>query len=174
MKFVVCILLLYSAVAFYVPLSRVISSDRLAVLDAGAITKLEEMKSTYDRLSNVVSPEAEAEMKSMQELVEKYTTLKEIKTMLGKLRTMWRSEASERRRSKQLSSFMQLYKGRIEIETLIAQKLDVSVDESKVASLDEVIKLDAEISELEAALKKEEITLPEGMSTREARFGALP
>ena len=144
-------------------------------LDAGTLTRLEDMREQYDRLSNVVSPEAEAEMKGMEDVVEKYRTLKEIKIMLGKLRSMWRSEASERRRAKQLKSFLQLCKGRVEIEKIIADKLGVPIEkDAPVPELVEVEALDAEIVSLEAALKKQEIKMPEGMSTREARFGALP
>jgi hypothetical protein len=144
-------------------------------LDSASISKLEDMRAQYDRLSNVVSPEAEKELKGMEDIVEKYRTLREIKIMLGKLRTMWRSEASERRRAKQLKSFLQLYKGRVEIEDIIAQKLGVTmVAEEQMEGLAEVEKLDKEIAKLEKALKKEEIKLPSGMSTREARFGPLP
>jgi len=147
----------------------------MAVLDSNAIAKLEDMRAQYDRLSNVVSPEAEAEVKSLEDVVEKYRTLKEIKIMLGKLRTMWRSEASERRRAKQLKSFLQLYKGRVEIEELIAEKLKIKVEKKEALDgLEEVERLDTEIASLEAALKSQEIKLPDGMSTREARFGPLP
>jgi hypothetical protein len=176
MVFAVLILLLLSVNAYVRPLSRRISTSSLSLaLNADALSKLEDMKARYDRLSNVVSPESEAEMKSIEDVVEKYTTLKEIKIMLGKLRTMWRSEASERRRAKQLKSFLQLYKGRVEIEEIIAEKLSITIDkEEQSIGLDEVERLDAKIKKLEGALKKEEIKMPQGMSTREARFGALP
>merc|ERR1712070_399777 len=143
-------------------------------LDSTSLEKLEDMKAQYDRLSAVVSPEAEAEMKEMEDLVEKYKTLKEIKVMLGKLRSMWKSEASERRRNKQLSSFMKLHQGRVEIETIIAGKLGVSLTSENLKGVDKVEELDAQIATLEAQLTQDEIILPEGMSTREARFGVLP
>ena len=78
-------------------------------------------------------------------------------------------------RAKQLKSFLQLYKGRVEIEEIIADKLSIAIDkEEQSIGLDEVERLDAQIKELEGALKNEEIQMPQGMSTREARFGALP
>jgi len=172
------VVVLHVAMAF-VPSRMAMRSSSSSVLsmslDAGTLNRLEYMREQYDRLSNVVSSEAEAEMNGMENVVEKYRTLKEIKIMLGKLRSMWRSEASERRRAKQLKSFLQLYKGRVEIEEIIAEKLGVSIEKgAPVAGLVEVEALDSEIASLEAALKKQEIKMPEGMSTRKARFGALP
>ena len=143
-------------------------------LPANTLSSLEEMQMKYDRLSAVVSPEAEAEMSGMTDMVEKYKTLKEIKVMLNKLKSMWKTEASERRRNKQLNSFMKLYQGRVEIEQIIADKMGVSFIDDNVETLTEVQKYDAEIASLEEKLAKEEISIPSGMSTREARFGALP
>ena len=153
---------------------RLSISPNFMGLDSTSLEKLEDMKAQYDRLSAVVSPVAEAEMKTIEDLVEKYKTLKEIKVMLGKLRSMWKSEASERRRNKQLSSFMKLHQGRVEIETIIADKLGVSLTNEELKGVDKVEALDAQIATLEAQLTQDEIILPEGMSTREARFGVLP
>lgn len=172
MQLVVSVLLLCAVVAqgFVQQITRVTTA--LNALDDATIAKLDDLKGKYDRLSAVVSPEAEAERAGIQEVVEKYATYKEVKLMMVKLRSMWRTEASERRRAKQLKSFMDLYKGRIEIEELIKEKLGLpfTKEVNHVEGLDEVNKLDAEIQALQAKLKKVEMILPTGKSTREERF----
>jgi hypothetical protein len=144
-------------------------------LDDNTLSKLEEMNAQYKRLSAADSPENDAEKAKIVDVVEKYQTLVEIKGMLSKLRSMWRTEASDRRRQKQLDSFVSLYKGRVEIEEIIKEKMGIpfSKEEPKLAGLDEVARLDAEIAALEEKLQDVELVLPSGMSTREARFGPL-
>jgi hypothetical protein len=152
--------------------STKVRSSSLNALDDSALKTLDGMKAKYDRLSAVDSPEADAERSQMQEVVEKYSTYKEVKLMMIKLRSMWRSEASERRRAKQLKSFMDLYKGRVEIEEILKEKIGLpsSKDVTKVEALDEVLKIDAEIEALQQKLKQVEMIIPTGMSTREERF----
>ena len=142
-------------------------------LDNDTIEKLEELRSKFDRLSNVVSDEASAEKATIQDTVEKYGTYREIKNMMGRLRQMWRSEASENRRTRQLKSFVELYKGRVQIEDLLKEKLGMSVRKSAEAikELEDIEKWDKEIAALEAKLEKAKLVIPEGMSTRMERFG---
>ena len=152
------------------PVSRSIS---LRSLDTDTIQKLDEMRGKFDRLSLVVSPESDTEKSLIQDVVEKYATYREIKAMMTKLRSIWRSEASERRRAKQLKSFTELYKGKLEIEEVIKEKLGLpsrkEIDEIK--ELGDVVKWDAEIAALEKKLGEVAMVIPEGMSTRLERFG---
>jgi hypothetical protein len=93
--------------------------------------------------------------------------------MMTRLRQMWRTEASETRRAKQLKSFVALYKGRIEVEDLLKEKMGMSVRKSmeEMKELSEIEKWDAEIAALETKLQKVKLVIPEGMSTRSERFG---
>ena len=145
-------------------------------LDETTISKLEEIRGKYDRLAAVVSPEAEAERAQLSEVAEKYATYREIKQMMAKLRTMWRTEASERRREKQLKSFASLFEGRLELEESLKQKLGLPFQKivTKPKEYDEVLKLSQEVEALEKKLNDVSLTIPAGMSTREERFGALP
>ena len=141
-------------------------------LDASTLEKLNEIKAQYERLSSVESPEADAEKEKIAELADKYSTYREIKVMMVKIKTMWKVETSESRRAKQLRSFVQLYQGRLELEELLKEKLGLSFNKSP-ASMDayaEVERLNAEIQALEAKLTNTQIVLPEGASTRDQRF----
>ena len=172
----VVVLTTLSSVVSFMPISSPSRSFGLKMaLDDNTLSKLEEMNAQYKRLSAADSPENDAEKAKIVDVVEKYQTLVEIKGMLSKLRSMWRTEASDRRRQKQLDSFVSLYKGRVEIEEIIKEKMGIpfSKEEPKLAGLDEVARLDAEIAALEEKLQDVELVLPSGMSTREARFGPL-
>lgn len=142
-------------------------------MDGLAISKLDEMKTKYDRLAAVVSPEAEAERASLADVVEKYSTYKEIKSMMGKLRMMWKSEASERRREKQLNSFIKLNEGKIELEEILKQKLGIPSLKmiTKDKALEDLARYDAEIAELEKKVDSVSVKMTPGSSTREQRFG---
>ena len=52
-------------------------------LDENAISKLDEIRFKYDRLSNVVSSEADAERAKISDIAEKYATYREIKALMG-------------------------------------------------------------------------------------------
>ena len=137
-------------------------------LEENLITKLDDMKLKYD------ATEDASEKAKLEDIVVKYNTYKEIKLMMGKLRKMWRTEASERRQVRQLNSFISLYKGSLEIEESLKEKLGLtSQKEVTLEGLAEVEKWDAEIAQLENKLKEIEIKIPVGMSTREERFGPL-
>lgn len=139
-------------------------------LDNDTIQKLEEMRSKFDQLA---SADADMEKSKIQDVVEKYSTYREIKGTMTRLRQMWRTEASETRRAKQLKSFVALYKGRIEVEDLLKEKMGMNVRKSmeEMKELSEIEKWDAEIAALESKLEKVKLVIPEGMSTRSERFG---
>ena len=147
-------------------------------LDADAVAKLDEIKLKYDRLEANASPEADAERASLADVAEKYATYKEIQVMMRKLKSMWRQEASETRRAKQLRSFTGLFEGRRQLEEILKEKLGLPFEKEIKPSpaYENVLKWEAEVKSLEAKLKEvsEKTALKEGMSTREARFGALP
>ena len=141
------------------------------VLDKNSVEKLEEIKSRYDNLANVETNEAIEEKAKLEDVVKKYGTYKEIKLMMGKLRTMWKTEESERRKSRQLSSFLSLYKGKVELEEALLEKIGApSRGPQELLGLSELQKWDEEIEALEKKLAEVEIKLPEGRSTTEARF----
>lgn len=155
-------------------LSYSVQSTVLRSLDETAIGTLEEMKSRYDRLINVVSPEAEAEVLKLKETVEKYATYVEVKKLMNKVKSMYKNEASERRKEKQLKSFIDLYKGRLQIEEILKEKIGLPYSKTEIipADLVEFRKIDSEISALEEKLQNVKLVLPEGKSTREERFSA--
>ncbi len=172
---VALIVALTSVQAFVRPMITSVRATSMSrnSLDNDTIQKLEDMRSKFDRLANVVSADADAEKSKIQDVVEKYSTYREIKGMMTRLRQMWRTEASETRRAKQLKSFVALYKGRIEVEDLLKEKMGMSVRKSmeEMKELSEIEKWDAEIAALETKLQKVKLVIPEGMSTRSERFG---
>lgn len=150
------------------------SSHAIYALDDSTLLKLDEMKAKFDRLSAVESPDAEAEREKLKDTVEKYTTFKEVKLMMTKLRNMWKGEASDRRKARILKNFIDLYKGRLEIEEILKKNLGLpSSKEVLIEGLDEISKLDAEIEGLQKKLKDVEMVIPSGMSTLEERFGKV-
>lgn len=148
------------------------SSMQLYALSEDMITKLEDMKEKYTRLGNTATPEADAERAGMEDLMDKYSTYKEIRKLMKKLGNILRNEASERRKAKQLKSFVELYKGRLEIEEILKEKMGVASQKQaqSIPELEEVLKWDAEIKALEKKLEEVQIVLPQGMSTRDERF----
>lgn len=168
-----------SCFAFYHPLRteakyQSVQSTLLRSLDETNVGTLEEMKSKYDRLINVVSPEAEEEAAKLKETVDKYSTYVEIKKLMSKLKSMHKNEASERRKEKQLKSFIDLYKGKLQLEEILKEKLGLQNKKGDVVVQDNLLlefqKIDSEVADLEQKLKGVELVLPQGMSTREQRF----
>lgn len=155
--------------------SRVASS--LRAFDGSTLSKLENIEEKYMRLANVDSSEADAERDSLKEIAEKYGTYKEVKTLMGKLRMMWRSEASESRKDRQLKSFTDLYKGQLELEELLKEKLGLPFDKEvdvSIPELEAVLAAQAKVSELENKLETVTYHIPAGMSTRDERFFGAP
>ena len=169
---------IFSAVIGFRVTPPVRSSQQLKsaifALDDSSLAKLDEMKARFDRLSAVDSEDAEVEREKLRDIVEKYTTFKEVKLLMIKLRNMWKGEASDRRKSRILKNFIDLYKGRLEIEEILKKKLGLSSsNEVKIDGLEEILQLDAEIDGLQKKLKEVEMILPTGMSTVEERFGKV-
>lgn len=153
------------------------SSRTFAVhaFDPKVAEQLNEMKARYTRLVNVVSPESEAEAAKLKDVVEKYSTYLEVKRIMEKLRVMYQSENSESRKAKQLKSFMELFAGKVELEELIKEKLGLPANKSLPSIPPEIAKVqqfDAEIQQLKEKLKREEVKIPKGLSTGEARYGS--
>lgn len=138
-------------------------------------SQLDEMKAKYDKLSNVVSEEADSEKKSLQQIVDKYSTYNEINLMMSKIRSIYLVERSEPRKERQLKSFMQLYKGKLELEEILKASMGAGSSSEVPATLEmaEVEKFDAELEVLEQKLKSVELKVSPGKSTREARFEPL-
>lgn len=148
-------------------------STVLKSLDDTAVSTLEEMKNKYNRLVNVVSSEAEEEAAKLKETVEKYSTYLEVKKLMVKIKAMYKNEASERRKEKQLKSFLDLYKGKAQLEEILKDKLGLpSNKDANIVppSMQDFQKIDAEVIALEEKLKGVALVIPEGKSTREARF----
>jgi len=141
-------------------------------LDDSAIARLEEMRSKYDRLKSVVSDDAEKERSQLEPVVDKYKTYVEIKILMGKIRMMYKSEASETRKERQLNSFAQLYTGKLELEELLREKLGLPAGKAqpKIPELEAIRKMDKELADLEGKLQTVALKIAPGMSTRDERF----
>lgn len=142
------------------------------VLSEDVISQLEDMSGKYLRLLNLDSEESKTEQASMHETVEKYNTYKEIDGMMRKLRLMWRAEASENRKSRQLKSFIELYNGKLELEEVLKEKLGLpfNKDIETPKELSDILRLETKITDLETKLTDVELKIAPGMSTREERF----
>jgi hypothetical protein len=141
-------------------------------LPADIVSKLDDIVASNKAMSNNNELAATVDSKTA-DIIEKYNTYKEIKKMMIKLRLMWTNEASERRKAKQLKSFVELYKGRLDIEEIIKDKLGYTLNKGndKIPELELVSKWDSEIAKLQGKLKEVEIQMPTGMSTKDERFG---
>lgn len=163
----------YSPLTRGSPVSNVrLPSTTLHVLSKEALSQLDDIKAKYDRLTNVVSPEATEEMQKLESIVQKIKSYKEVRIMMSKFKIMLKSEVSETRKAKQLNSFISLMKGKIELEEVLKEYLGLPFDKTPKLpeSLTELEKIDQQIAELQTKLKEKEIKIPQGMSTREERF----
>ena len=140
------------------------------------MAKLEEIESKYKRLANLDTPEADAERETLKEVAEKYGTYKEVKVLMGKLRMMWKNEASESRKDRQLKSFTDLYRGQLELAEILKEKLGLPFENevATIPELEEVTAAQAKVSELKKELERVTYKIPEGMSTRDERFFGAP
>mmetsp|Transcript_27685 Transcript_27685/g.46538 ORF Transcript_27685/g.46538 Transcript_27685/m.46538 type:complete len:183 (+) Transcript_27685:67-615(+) len=153
-------------------LNRLTHTRPLFALEPEVVEKLEEITGKYERLANVDSPESEDEASKLKETAEKYGTYLEVKKMITKVRTMYVNEASDRRKSRMLKSFIDLYKGKVEIEQILREKAGFpSSKAAEAEGLAQLAKLDAEIASLEEKLQVVAVKIPEGKSTRMERFG---
>lgn len=153
--------------------SRLVSHQPLRMtLDTSMIDKLDEMRSKYNRLKNVISDEAEKERSLIAPTVEKYQTYVDIKILMGKIRMMWKSEASQTRKERQLASFAQLYSGKLELEEVLKEKLGLPFTKGppKIPEMEQIRKMDQDLEALKAKLDSVKMEIPQGMSTREERF----
>lgn len=151
--------------------NRINSRITLNALGSDVTEVLNEIKSKYSRISNVVSPESEAEASKLKETVDKYDAYLEVKKMMTKLRSMYVNEASDKRKQKQLKSFIELYKGKVELEEILRIKAGFPAKPSVVEGLPELEALTNEIQMLEKKLEEVKVRIPEGQSTRLERFG---
>mmetsp|Transcript_17262 Transcript_17262/g.15572 ORF Transcript_17262/g.15572 Transcript_17262/m.15572 type:complete len:178 (-) Transcript_17262:106-639(-) len=147
-------------------------SVRLYSLPPEAIVKLDEYKGKYDRLINVDSPEADSERAQLEDIVTKYNTYREVKLMMNKLKGMVKSEASDRRKERQFKSFLDLFRGKIELEEVLKEKLGLPFTKTPkaVEELNKLNQLNAEINSLKEKLESKSVKLAPGSSTRDARI----
>jgi hypothetical protein len=145
---------------------------QLHEMTSETIQKLNDMEVKYDRLMNNASPEADAQVANMKDLVERYKTYKEVTRMMSKLRTMWFSEASDKRKAKIEKSFIELFRGKAQVEETLKEKLGLPYIKTTptIPEIDQLERIDKEISDLSAAYESKKLTLPSGKSTREQRF----
>lgn len=146
------------------------SNSAMNALAPDSVDKLEDMLKRYDMIKNVDSEEANAESAKLKEAAEKYETYKEVKKLMIKIKSMYSGEVSELRKSKQEQSFIDLYKGKLQLEEILQKHLGVPVSAVMPIGLEEVEKLTAEIATLESSLSTAEIVLPKGQRTRDERF----
>ena len=149
--------------------SRVVS---LKALEQDVISKLDEIKSRHDRLAPLDSPEANKERESIEDIVNKYTSYKEIKLMIVKMSNMIKNEASEGRKNRQLSNFIQLYKGELELEEVLKEKLGLPYSKvlNEIPLITELNKITNEVALLQNQVDKITVVVSPGGSTRETRF----
>jgi hypothetical protein len=149
-----------------------ITAIALNALDPRAVEILEGMKEKYNQLNNLASPETETEAKTLKTIVNKYNTYLEVKKMMIKLRILYKNEASDQRKAKQLKSFIGLMKGKLEIEAVLTQQVGLPVKPPTAPiELGLVNRLKNEVKLLEEKYENIKIKLPPGQSTGEARFG---
>lgn len=144
----------------------------LKSLSKDVLDKLEDIRTKYDLLENLDSPDADQERAQLEEVAQKYKSYREVRVMLSKLKQMLKTEMSENRKEKQLNSFISLYKGKIELEEVLKEKLGLpfSKDPAPLKSLIELEVIDKEISTLKSKLQGTSISIPAGKSTRAERF----
>jgi hypothetical protein len=181
LKLSLAVLLFCNVAAFQTPSKLLFKSvikpiDRINALfslEKSSIQVLEEISGKYSRLVNVDSPEANAEVESLKETVEKYKTFIEVKKLMVKIRSMYKNEVSETRRAKQLKSFIDLYKGKLQLEEILKQKIGLPFSKATDATplaLQTLYKLDSEIALLEGNLETVSLQLPSGKRTSDERF----
>lgn len=134
---------------------RSLKSTTLHALDSKVIERLDAMKDTYNKVVNVVSPEAEAEASKLKDIVEKYNTYTQIKTMMAKLKTVYKDEPLDQRKERQLKNFLDMYRGKVELENVLLEKLGLPANQSaNTPEMQQLMKIEEEVKLLEAKLAK--------------------
>ncbi len=150
------------------------TSTRLFAFDAEIFQRIIETFEKYDPILQSLGGEKFVEeYPDIMDLAEKHEIYLETQELLVKMRIILKEERSAQRREKQLKNFIDLYLAKLELEEVIKQKLGLPFN-TVVDTPPEILRLqqiDSDIAELEATLKDIEVKLPEGKSTREARFG---
>lgn len=151
------------------------SSLALRALDSSVIAQLDDMKARYNRLLTVVSDESEAEAKKLKGVVDTYNLYKEMDDMLVRLKVLYTSENTERRREKQTKSIVEAVTSKAELEELLKEKLGLPFSKQPVlpAEVSVIQQTTAKITNLQSELEKITVKIPEGKSTAAARFGPL-
>lgn len=176
MQFTIAVLLILCLkVSCFIQMGQVkrqLSKPLAMSLDDAAVERLEEMRGKFDRLRNVVSDEADKERNELAPTVEKYKTYVEVKILMGKIRMMWKSEASPTRKERQLNSFAQLLSGKQELEEVLKEKLGLPHSKTlpKIPEFEAIRKMDKEIVALQSKLEEVKMQIAPGMSSREERF----
>eukprot|EP01039_Chlorochromonas_danica_P006225 gene6226-6863_t len=146
-------------------------------LDPKIKATLEEMKEKYDHHQlnhhhHADGGNHDVENNHQKEVVEKYNTYLEVQKILIKLRIMLQYEASQQRKAKQLKNFIDLYKGKLEIENVLCEKLGYPPSNTQVPpELQEYYRREEEVRTLQSKLEKVEIKLAPGKSSIEAYAG---
>ncbi|RYH15445.1 hypothetical protein EON65_31745 [archaeon] len=128
-------------------------STSLHALDKKVVERLDFMKDTYNKVINVVSGEAETEASNLKDAVEKYNKYLEVMTMMAKLRAAYKDESLEQRKARQLKSFLGLYRGKVELENQLLEKLGLPANQSvNTPEMQKFMMLEEEVKSLEAKL----------------------
>jgi hypothetical protein len=172
----ILLLLAHFSVVAFRPCSRVNSKlIRLNALEPHVVEKLQEIRDKYERLEHVVSPEAVTENSKMKELAEKFGTYLEVKKMMTRFRSMYKNEASDQRKARQLRSFISLYKQKSELEDILLRDGGFSPSSTtKSSSLVELEAINRHIAELDKTLEKVAVKFPPGKLTRLERASNTP
>eukprot|EP01035_Chromulina_nebulosa_P020950 gene20950-27153_t len=85
---------------------------------------------------------------------------------------MIKSEASDRRKERQLKSFLDLFRGKLELEEVLKEKLGLPFTKTPKAieELNKLNQLNTEINSIKEKLESKSVKLAPGSSTRDARI----
>ena len=150
------------------------SSMRRYALEPSVVQQLDEMQTRYERLSNNASPEADNEVAKMAPIVEKYKAYVEVNKLLAKLRMIYKNESSASRKEKQLKGFLELYRGKLEIEEYLKEKMGLPFSATPVTpkSVQELMKLDEELNAMKSKLSQFETKYPDSAKLLERRLSS--
>jgi hypothetical protein len=143
---------------------------KLNALEPQVIEKLQGIRDRYKRLENVVSPEAETEASKLKNIAEKFGTYMQVKKMMTRFRSMYKNEASDQRKARQLRSFISLYKQKSELEDILLRDAGFPPKPAQSSALVELEAINQHIAELDRSLEKVAVKLPPGKLTRLERL----
>lgn len=138
----------------------------IRALDDATIQKLEDLRASRGQVTN-----SEGIVDASNDVVGVYDTYKEIKAMMKKLRNIIKNEQSEKRKTKELKSFCELFEQSLKFEEILKKKLGLpSVAPTAISEIAALETIDNEIAALQKQLEEVAVVIPEGKRVGEERF----